>query len=131
LASSDTNSTAGRRKRVAANLLGSAAEAWVANLMYQAGWNILGRNVRVGGAELDIIAELRGDIRFVEVKARTTDDALEAITADKRARLTRGARAWLADYDHDVVTEATFSIALVSPTEPMSVEWWHNAFDAA
>jgi putative endonuclease len=62
-----------------------------------AGYRILARRYRVKGGEIDIVAR-RGDaIAFIEVKARPTlDEAMTAIDAVKRRRISRAARFWLA-----------------------------------
>ncbi len=62
------------------------------------GYRIIARNVRPGGVELDIVASRAGLIAFVEVKARRSrrfGSPEDAVDARKRARLVRGARAWL------------------------------------
>ena len=96
------------------------------------GWVVLGRNVRIGGAELDLVVERDGVLRFVEVRLRDPNDPLgiESITTDKRRRLVRGARAFLAQYE-DVVEEASFDVVLVSLTATgWHQERWLHAFDA-
>jgi putative endonuclease len=62
------------------------------------GWQILGTNVWAGGNELDLIVRRGRNLRFVEVKEKTSarfGDPLEMITAEKRRRLRRAAEAWL------------------------------------
>ena len=61
------------------------------------GYRPLARRYAAAGGEIDLIV-MRGDtIAFVEVKARgLMDDALIAITARKRQRFSRAARAWLS-----------------------------------
>lgn len=96
------------------------------------GWLVLARDLRVGGAELDLVVEREGRLRFVEVKLRAPDDPidLETVTAEKQRRLARGARAFLQDYG-DVVEEATFDVAIVrfGASGPV-IEVLENAFDA-
>ena len=79
--------------------LGREGEARAAELLAGAGYAILARNVRAGGVELDLVAA-RGTLAiFVEVKtrrARGCGAPAEAVDARKRARLVRGAAAWLA-----------------------------------
>lgn len=58
------------------------------------GWRILARNVRIPGAEIDLIAEDGEVIAFVEVKTRSRADGVmgrEAVTAAKQRRICRGA----------------------------------------
>lgn len=61
------------------------------------GWSVLGRNVRVGRAELDIVAldpQAGAGMVVVEVRSRTAGgygDPLEAVDARKVARLYRAA----------------------------------------
>ncbi len=118
--------------RRAAVQRGRDAEVWVSELLIGDGWQILGRNVRVGGGELDIIAERHGYVRFVEVKARANGDesGLESVTYDKQRRLVRAAAAWLSNYEDDLVEEAVFVVAVVTLGEIPTVEWFDHAFDA-
>ncbi len=67
------------------------------------GWTIVERNWRCSLGEVDIIAhtaDVDPVLVFCEVKCRTGTgfgDPLEAITADKLARLRRLALAWLGE----------------------------------
>jgi putative endonuclease len=78
--------------------LGRAAEAAAARHLVREGWVLLGRNVRVGRGELDLIAR-RGDVlAFAEVKARrsTVCGAPEdAVDGRKRRQVARLAELWL------------------------------------
>lgn len=87
--------TAGDRRR--ANGRGALAERLAELPLRLAGYRILARRYRVKGGEIDIVAR-RGDaIAFIEVKARPTlDEAMTAIDAVKRRRISRAARFWLA-----------------------------------
>jgi len=60
------------------------------------------RNWRGAGGELDLVVERRGEIVFVEVKARSTDlygGAIGAVDAHKRRNLTRASSAYLSRHD--------------------------------
>ncbi len=114
--------------RRAALRLGAEAEAAVASLLEDQGWQVLARNWRGGGGELDLVVGRRGALRFVEVKARAPDDpvgGLEAVDTGKQRRLRLAARAFLAGYD-DLVDEACFLVALV---EGGQIELVDDAFD--
>jgi putative endonuclease len=69
------------------------ATLWLRLKLYK----ILARRYRVDGGEVDIIAQRGETIAFVEVKARPhMDEALTAITPQKRRRLSIAAARWLA-----------------------------------
>ena len=61
------------------------------------GYDIVGRNVRTKGGELDVVARDGEILCFVEVRRRAqTGDALLSIDERKQARLVRAALAYLA-----------------------------------
>jgi putative endonuclease len=79
--------------------LGRAAESAAARHLVRDGWTILGRNVRVGRGELDLIVRRGGVLAFVEVKARRSGSygtPEDAVDARKRRRVARLAELWLA-----------------------------------
>ncbi|MEP7284130.1 MAG: YraN family protein [Chloroflexota bacterium] len=88
--------TARRRK-------GSRGEAIAAAALEQSGYIILERNWRCADGELDIVAKHRGEIVFVEVRARMDgmDTALESITPRKAAKLMLLADLYLAAHPID------------------------------
>jgi putative endonuclease len=76
---------------------GVRGEQFAAWLLLAKGYRILARQYVVPGGEIDLIAQRGETIAFVEVKARGAhDDALRAIDAAKRRRISRAARAWLS-----------------------------------
>jgi putative endonuclease len=90
----------GERRRVpdARASLGRAAEDLIARRLTAAGFTLLGRNVRIGRLELDIIGERAGLIVFCEVRARAHDRFVApAATMDPRkvARVKSAAAQWL------------------------------------
>jgi len=63
------------------------------------GYRIIGANVRAGRNELDLIVRRGRELTFVEVKERNGvgfGGALGAVNAEKRQRVRRAARVWLA-----------------------------------
>lgn len=78
--------------------LGDEGEARAAALLASRGYRIVGRNVRAGGVEIDLVMQRGNLVVFVEVKTRTTDrfgGAAHAVDSAKQQRLLRGAAAWL------------------------------------
>jgi putative endonuclease len=87
-----------RIERPTTRELGAEGEDRAARYLVGQGYRIVGRNVRAGGVEIDLVARRGSLIVFVEVKSRS-GRALGppelAVDARKRARLVRGAAAWL------------------------------------
>lgn len=78
---------------------GRAAEETAARHLTAAGWRVLGRNVRVGRGELDLIVRRGPILAFVEVKARRSHACgapEDAVSAHKRRQVARLAELWLA-----------------------------------
>jgi putative endonuclease len=91
-----------QRPRTRAQQAGDRAEGFVADTLEVAGWNIIGRNVRAGRGEIDILGVDPGppsQLVAVEVRWRARRDfGLPEETVDfrKRGRL-RTAVGWLLD----------------------------------
>ncbi len=80
-------------------LLGTAGEAAALRLLRRRGYRIVERNFRCRLGEIDLIAEDRVTIVFVEVKARVATEfgaPFEAISPRKQRRLAQLATWYLA-----------------------------------
>jgi len=78
--------------------LGRLGEDRAVRLLQDAGYRLVGRNVRLPGGEIDIICTDGDVIVFVEVKARANarfGTALGAVDARKRRTLRALAADWL------------------------------------
>lgn len=78
--------------------LGKEGEDRACAFLQRRGYRILGRNVRSGGVEIDIVASRPRLLVFVEVKTRSSRRAglpEESVDARKCARIVRGAASWL------------------------------------
>lgn len=90
---SDTGSAARRARHLGGLRAETLAALWLTCKFYK----IIARRYRVRGGEIDIIAKRGRTIAFVEVKARgTLEEAMTAITEEKRRRFSRAASRWLA-----------------------------------
>ena len=82
--------------------LGREGETLAEGLLAKNGLQVLERNLRNGGGELDLIA-MDGDVlAFIEVKARSNTDyghPAEMVGAAKQKRIIAAARAYLAGLD--------------------------------
>lgn len=80
---------------------GRKAETAARVYLEMRGYKILEQNFRRPHTEIDIVALKDKTIYFVEVKYRHDYDqggGLEAITATKLRRMTRGAATWVEEY---------------------------------
>ncbi len=98
--------------------LGRLAEQAAADHLSRQGWHLLGRNVRVGRGELDLIVRRGRVLAFVEVKARCTatcGSPEDAVGARKRHQVARLAELWLASHPWAVsdVDDVRFDIIAV------------------
>ena len=88
--------------RTAKARTGAEGEEAAAEHLRRLGWKILDRNWRARHLELDIVAEERDTVVFVEVKTRAEgglQSPFEALTPAKKERLCRAAQAWLEAHE--------------------------------
>ncbi len=116
--------------------LGDEGEARAARFLEKRGYRIVARNVRAGGVEIDIVARRGGLVVFAEVKTRRSRAAgapEEAVDARKRARLVRGAAAWLRTWPGRV-RRVRFDVVVCEPGTRDESDWrlrhWEGAFTA-
>lgn len=78
--------------------LGDAGEESACRLLRSSGYRVLERNWRCRLGELDAVAWESGEIVFVEVRSRTSEEfgsPAESVTATKRRKLIKLAAAYL------------------------------------
>lgn len=84
--------------------LGRAGERRAVAHLAARGFDILDRNWRAPGGEVDVVARAGASLVFIEVKTRRSDlfgDPLEAVYPRKRARIWRLANAWCLAHPSD------------------------------
>ena len=84
--------------------LGAWGEEQAARYLRRRGWRVLERNYTVRQGEVDLIAEKRGTLAFVEVKLRRDDafaEAREFVTAAKQQRVMTAASLYLAAHESE------------------------------
>jgi putative endonuclease len=100
---------------------GDAAEDLVAATLVAAGWTLIGRNVHVGRAEIDIIATDPGPppkLVMLEVRWRGRRDyglAEETVDRAKQARLHGAAWRWLDEHRDVTSLPVRFDLVVVEP----------------
>jgi putative endonuclease len=111
---------------------GRAAEAAAARLLLRSGYRILARNFRAKGGELDLVAMDGGALAIVEVRYRASDrfgGGAASITAGKRSRIVRAARALLASRPALARLPARFDVVDVSgPADALRCDLIRGAF---
>lgn len=111
--------------------LGRAAEDLIATRLTAAGFSVVGRNVRLGRLELDIIAQRASLIVFCEVRARAHDRFVApAATMDPRkvARVKSAAAQWLRA-ERPTRCDIRFDVAAVVFDVPGGrVEYYEGAY---
>jgi putative endonuclease len=112
-------STGNKLAKLAALRLGQAAEAAVARDLADRGWAILGKNVRVGRLELDVVAREGDTVVVVEVRTRGASawqTGLESVVGRKSRRVrAAGEQLWRRRFHRDPsVNRMRFDVAVVT-----------------
>lgn len=101
----------GRRAEAA----GRDAEGVAAAALEREGWVVLARRARTPAGEIDLVAECRGLLAFVEVKARPSlSEAALALGQRQRARLVAAAECWLAANPGHGAAGMRFDVVIVA-----------------
>ena len=85
--------------RPKSHVFGKTAESLAAHYLQKKGYRILGRNLQLSGGELDLVAQHKDAIVFIEVKARKSETyggAAYAISTSKKQRIIKLASQYLA-----------------------------------
>jgi putative endonuclease len=100
-------------ERIAAFRTGLSAESRAAAYLMMKGYRILAKRFRTPHGEIDIVAQRRNLIAFVEVKARASlDEAAYAVTPRQQQRIINAAQGWLAEHAE---FELRFDAMLIAP----------------
>jgi putative endonuclease len=111
---------------------GRDAEALAASYLADRGFVILGRNVRVGRLELDVIAQRGALLVVCEVRSRRSSaivEPWETVDRAKQERLRKATRAWLSA-NRVRISGVRFDVAsVVFDAEPPRFEYFAAAFE--
>ena len=108
---------------------GSAGEDAACAYLLKKGWTILGRNVRAGRNEIDIIAKKRKLIAFIEVKRRSGlgfGRPSEAVNFEKQRHIAQAAALYMQENGLENAN-IRFDVIEILPGELRHIE---AAFDA-
>jgi putative endonuclease len=116
---------------------GRRAEQQVCAWLEARGARVVGRNVRAGALEIDVVVLWDGVLAFVEVRSRgpaSFEGGLESISREKRRRLVAAADKLLRGPFADVAQglRVRFDVAAVRPgsSEEPEVVYVRGAFTA-
>lgn len=110
---------------------GREAEALVAAKLASQGFAVLGRNVRVGRLELDVIARRGSVVVVCEVRARSSAriaEPYETIDHAKIARIRRATAEWLRSADLGPVSVRFDVASVVFDRDPPRIDYFEEAF---
>lgn len=116
--------------RATTKTTGDRAETIVAARLVAEGFEIVGRNVRVGRLELDVIARRGSLVVFCEVRARTHDRIAapwQSVDRAKIERIKRAASQYLATAQLGSVS-VRFDVASVVLGPPIRIDYFDQAF---
>ncbi len=112
------------------NILGKNGEEQAVSYLTEQGYTIRHRNWRSGKKELDIVAEIAGELIVVEVKTRTTTDYgnPEAAVTDRKIRnIVASTDAYLRQFRIDLPVRFDI-ITIVGNEESFAIEHIQEAF---
>jgi putative endonuclease len=122
-----------RGVKTAAQVQGRNGEDIACSFLRQKGYEIVERNYRIPGGEIDVIAKRNNELVFVEVKTRSSVQygyPEEAVTHSKKIRLARAARSYIGryavppSYRFDII-----AIHMASVYAPPSISHFENILD--
>ena len=117
------------REKPSTRSTGIRGESYVSEQLAARGFKIIERNVREKFAEIDIIAEDRDTLCFIEVRTRH-DSRLghpaETVTPAKQRSIRRAAEAYLAR--HQITPRPMRFDVVTLVWETMEFQYFENAF---
>lgn len=100
--------------------VGTVYETMAAEYLHNLGYRIVERNFRCRMGEIDIIAEDKDYLCFIEVKFRSgtgCGSPLEAITRKKQHRIIRVAQYYMAGHGYTLDTLCRFDVVAIQKNE--------------
>lgn len=116
-------------------LKGQQAETIACHYLMEQGCHIIERNYRQRMGEIDIIAQEKSLILFIEVKYRTKKHfglPAEGVTLVKQQKIIKTARYYLHTKKFSSLQPCRFDIVglYLTPDQDLQIDWYKNAFQA-
>ena len=111
--------------------MGDAAEDLACQYLEKHGWQILGRNVYVGKAEIDIIAQNLFCVAFIEVKMRSGTNfghPIEFVNEAKINRVFMAAEHWARQNQIEMPLRFDVIGILKSKNRPIEIAHFEDAY---
>lgn len=119
------------RPRSGGRARGTLGEELAVEYLIEKGYQILDRNFRFERGEIDIVAEEKGVLVFVEVKTRhskSVGDPEDAVTIAKRDKIRKVAEGYLFEH-HVEDRECRFDVVAIERESPqVHIRHIENAF---
>ncbi|MGN1090624.1 MAG: YraN family protein [Huintestinicola sp.] len=112
---------------------GRLGEELTAYYLERAGYEILRRNFRIKGGEIDIIARKDDIIAFVEVKTRdinALESGVNAVKSAKRRLIIRASVEYSRRYPHELQPRFDISDVTVKDGRVIRFRYYDNAYAA-
>lgn len=113
--------------------IGDIGEEYAVNYLKKHRYKILSRNYRKRFGEIDIIAEKKGTVAFVEVKTRHENplsSPFEAVDTNKQEKIYRTSLAYI--YENDLDCQYRFDVCEVyvnrDTLKLIQINYFDNAF---
>jgi len=112
--------------------MGNIGEAAVCKYLIKKGYKIIERNFSYRGGEIDIIAQDKSTIVFIEVKARKRDcmvSGVEAVNRSKKKKIIKTAAYY--SYKKPLKLQPRFDIAevILEDEKAVAIRYYDEAFD--
>ena len=111
---------------------GARYETLALDHLERAGLALVVRNYTCRYGEIDLVMREHDTVVFVEVRYRRAGgfgDGIDSVTAAKRAKLVRAARAFLADHPRLAAHACRFDVLAIGD-DATAPDWRRNAFEA-
>jgi putative endonuclease len=108
---------------------GNTAEARAVELLLREGYQIVERNFRIKGGELDIVARDNGVLVFIEVRSRGDADhghAAEMVDRNKQRQVARIALQYIALRDPDFARSRFDVVAITGEQIDLIRDAWRT-----
>lgn len=112
--------------------IGNIGEESVCRYLIEQGYNIIIRNYRIRGGEIDIIAENSDYIAFVEVKSRKPDSMVsgfEAVNKRKKGLIIKTASDYCSKHPTELQPRFDIAEVIIKNGRVLSIDYIQNAYD--